>query len=118
MNSMRLGDRRRGGRVGVVVEALFARVLRKTSRLSALTRHRGRHDFFFNRLLMSTASMLPLLIYRSIVSRKTCRRAATSFTVSHRESPSWVSTTCMVPAPGPANLIYSSPWVLGSPPNV
>jgi hypothetical protein len=29
-----------------------------------------------------------------------------------------VSTTCMVPAPGPANLIYSSPWVLGSPPNI
>jgi len=49
MNSMRSGDRRRGGRVGVVfVEALVARPPIKASKLSALTRHRGRHDFFFN----------------------------------------------------------------------
>ena len=95
MNSMRLGFRRRGGRVGVVVEALFARALRKTSRFSALIRQRGRHDFFFNRLLMSTAYMLPLLIHRSTVSRETCRRAATSWIVSHRKSPSWFPEACM-----------------------
>jgi len=95
MNSMRLGDRRRGGRVGGIVDALFARVLRKASRFSALIRQRGRHDFFFNRLLMSTACMLPLLIHRSTVSRETCRRSATSWIVSHRKPPSWFPVACM-----------------------
>jgi len=95
MNSIRLGVRRRGGRVGGGIGVLFARALRNSSKPWELTRHEERHDFLLRRLPTLTARRSPALIHRSTVSRETCRRSATSWIVSHRKSPSWFPVACM-----------------------